>query len=65
MNMTIKDSYKFHFKKGNKIIHARPIDNTDRKIKYKEYPGWSKKHIRRIKHRIDKIDTKNIEKNAT
>ncbi len=49
---TNRDTYKYHFKKGNKIIHTGITNDMGRReAEHKNKPGWSKGHIKQIGHR--------------
>ncbi len=46
---TNRDTYKYHFKKGNKIVHTGITNDVDRReMEHKNKPGWSRGHIRRV-----------------
>ena len=46
---TNRDTYKYHFKKGNKIVHAGITNDIDRReIEHKNKWGWSKGHIKQV-----------------
>ncbi|MDE0144299.1 MAG: hypothetical protein OXI53_00275 [Nitrospira sp.] len=46
---TDRDTYKYHFKKGNKIVHTGITNDIDRReAEHRSEPGWSKGHIKQI-----------------
>ena len=46
---TDRDTYKYHFKKGNKIVHTGITNDIDRReAEHKSQPGWSKGHIKQV-----------------
>ncbi len=46
---TYRDTYKYHFKKGNKIVHTGITNDIDRReAEHKNEPGWSKGHITQV-----------------
>lgn len=49
---TTRDRYKYHFKKGNKIVHTGITNDIDRReAEHQNNPGWSKGHIKQVGHR--------------
>ena len=46
---TDKVVYKYHFKVGNKIVHAGITNDIDRRAAdHRSEPGWSKGHIKQV-----------------
>lgn len=46
---TDRDTYKYHFKKGNKIIHTGITKDIDRReVEHRREPGWNKGHIKQV-----------------
>ena len=46
---TDRGTYKYHFKKGNKIIHTGITNDIDlREREHKNEPGQSKGHIKQV-----------------
>ena len=46
---TNRDTYKYYFKIGNKIVHVGiTIDIDSREKDHKNKPGWSKGHIKQV-----------------
>ena len=46
---TDRIAYKYHFKKGNKIIHTGITNDIDRReAEHKNEPGQSKGHIKQV-----------------
>ena len=46
---TNRDTYKYHFKKGNKIVHIGITNDIDRREKeHRNEPGYSKGHIKQV-----------------
>ncbi|MCY4614250.1 MAG: hypothetical protein OXB94_11620 [Nitrospira sp.] len=46
---TNRDTYKYHFKKGNKIVHTGITNDIDRREKeHRSEPGYSKGHIKQV-----------------
>ena len=46
---TNRTTYKYHFKKGNKIVHTGITNDIDRReIEHKNKRGWSKGHIKQV-----------------
>ena len=49
---TYRDTYKYHFKKGNKIIHTGITNDIDRReAEHRRESGWSKGHIKQVGYR--------------
>lgn len=49
---TDRDTYKYHFKKGNKIVHTGITNDLDRReVEHRSEPGWSKGHIKQVGYR--------------
>lgn len=43
---TNRDTYKYHFKKGNKIVHTGITNDIDRReAEHQSETGWGKGHI--------------------
>ena len=50
---TDRDTYKYHFKMGNKIVYAGITNNIDRREgEHQKEPGWDKGHIKQVGQRI-------------
>ena len=46
---TDRDTYKYHFKKGNKIVHTGITNDIDRReAEHRNEPGLSKGHIKQV-----------------
>lgn len=46
---TDRDTYKYYFKKGNKIVYVGITNDIDRReAEHKSQPGWSKGHIKQV-----------------
>ncbi len=46
---TDRTTYKYHFKKGNKIVHTGITNDIDRReAEHKSEPGLSKGHIKQV-----------------
>ncbi len=46
---TNRDTYKYHFKKGNKIVHTGITNDIDRReVEHQSEPGQSKGHIKQV-----------------
>ena len=46
---TDRDTYKYHFKKGNKIVHTGITNDIDRReAEHQSKPGQSKGHIKQV-----------------
>ena len=46
---TNRDTYKYHFKKGNKIVHTGITNDIDRReAEHRSDPGCSKGHIKQV-----------------
>ena len=46
---TNRDTYKYHFKKGNKIVHTGITYDIDRReAEHKSAHGWGKGHIKQV-----------------
>ncbi len=46
---TYRDTYKYHFKKGNKIVHTGITnDIVRREAEHRDEPGQSKGHIKQV-----------------
>lgn len=46
---TDKDTYRYHFKKGNKIVHTGITNDIDRReAEHRNQPGWSNGHIKQV-----------------
>ena len=44
-----KDTFKYYFKTGNKIVHAGITYDLDlREAAHRREPGWSKGHIKQV-----------------
>ena len=47
--LTKRDTYKYHFKKGPKIVHTGITNDLDRReAEHQNKPGWSKGHINKV-----------------
>ena len=43
------NTYKYHFKVGNKIVHIGVTDNLDtREQQHRNHNGWGKGHIKQV-----------------
>ena len=46
---TDRTTYKYHFKKGNKIVHTGITNDIDRReAEHRSEPGLSKGHIKQV-----------------
>jgi len=46
---TYRDTYQYHFKKGNKIVHVGITNDPDRReAELRKQPGLSKGHIKEV-----------------
>lgn len=46
---TDRDTYKYHFKKGNKIIYAGITNDIDRReAEHRSKRGWKTGHIKQV-----------------
>ncbi len=46
---TDRDTYKYHFKKGNKIVHTGITNDLDRReAEHQSKPGWSRGRIKQV-----------------
>ena len=46
---TNRDTYKYYFKKGNKIVHVGITNDLDRReSEHQKKRGWSKGHIKQV-----------------
>ena len=46
---TDRDTYRYHFKLGNKIVHTGITKDIDRQeIAHQREPGWKKGHIKQV-----------------
>ena len=46
---TDRDTYKYHFKKGNKIVHTGITNDIDRReVEHQSKRGQSKGHIKQV-----------------
>ena len=44
-----RDTYKYHFKRGNKIVHTGITNDPKRREQeHQQEPGWSKGYIKRV-----------------
>ncbi len=51
---TDRDTYKYHFKQGNKIVHTGITNDIDRReAEHRDEPGWSKGHIKQVGFRTN------------
>ena len=49
---TDRDTYKYHFKNGNKIVHRGITNDLDRReVEHQSKPGQRKGHIKQVGHR--------------
>ena len=49
---TQRNTYKYHFKKGTKIIHTGITNDLDqREMEHQSESGWSKGHIKQVGYR--------------
>lgn len=54
---TNRTTYKYHFKKGNKIVHTGITSDIDRREQeHRQTPGWSKGHIFQVGVRTTRED---------
>ncbi len=46
---TYRDTYKYHFKRGNRIVHTGITNDIDRReAEHKREPGQGKGHIKQV-----------------
>ena len=46
---TKRDTYKYYFKKGHKIVHAGITNDLDRReVEHKSNHGWGTGHIKQV-----------------
>ena len=46
---TQRNTYKYHFKKGNKIVHTEVTNDLDqRETEHQSESRWSKGHIKQV-----------------
>ena len=46
---TYRDTYRYHFKLGNKIVHTGITNDIDRRmVEHLKEPGLSKGHIKQV-----------------
>ncbi len=46
---TDRDTYKYHFKKGNTIVHTGITNDIDRReSEHRSEPGYGKGHIKQV-----------------
>lgn len=51
---TDRDTYRYHFKKGNKIVHTGITNDIDRReAEHRREPGLSKGHIKQVGFRTN------------
>ncbi len=49
---TYRDTYKYHFKKGNKIVHTGVTNDLERReAEHRQEPGLSRGHIKQVGYR--------------
>ena len=52
-----RNTYRYHFKLGNKIVHTDITYDIDRReAEHQREPGWSKGHIKQVGLRITRAD---------
>ncbi len=46
---TDRDTYKYNFKKGNKVVHTGITNDLDRReAEHQQKRGWGKGHIKQV-----------------
>ena len=56
-----RDTYKYHFKQGNKILHSGITDDLERREE-EHQQKWSGGHIKQIGHRTTEDAAREWEK---
>ena len=47
-----RDTYKYHFKVGNRIVHIGITNDLERReAEHRQQPGWSDGHIEQVGNR--------------
>jgi len=59
--MAKRDTYKYHLKVGNKIVHGGITNNLDRR-EGEHQQKWPKGHIKQVGHKVSEKSARQWEK---
>ena len=57
-----RDTYKYHFKRGNKIVHTGITNDLKRREQeHQQEPGWGKGHIKQVGNAVTRASARRWE----
>lgn len=57
-----RNTYKYHFKQGNRIVHTGITNDLDRREQeHQQTSGWSKGHIKQVGHAVTRASAQKWE----